>query len=222
MKLSDAVINPTDAMADLLVDASSKFVTDKISQRPSSGWRKLRAAVIGTSMFKHAGQTRDDSYAAPPTVDPVHQKALGLLISVLMSGALSSTIHALPAGTIPFIADQSIVEISQSAGLSQSLLEHAPSFRSAPSVTIRVDSTEVVGSGGMAASTAMKLLRADSRVRDSLPDLKDVFSTAMGSIEECDESCFDKIGHQLRIPKQPVEPAASALQQKNAYSLESL
>lgn len=160
LKAGEIVVNPMDSLTDCVADASADFLIKQVANSShSSGWSKLRSAVMGTSMFKVAGKSKDDSYLPPPQIDPAHSKALGVLVSVLMSSAVSGAADAMPE--MPFMNQHSSgVEISQQANL-QSKFQHASSMKAAPSFALRGDSSsEMMSTGGMAASTAMKLLRA--------------------------------------------------------------
>lgn len=194
-----------DTVADLVADAGTEKLVDMMKKPPGkcSGWAKLRAAVRSAIMFKAAGKsctTRDDS-TLQPDLHPAHLRALKVLVSVIMSGAISSAVHAVTpdahgigggAAAVPpspfqpqhaptaLVATTAAVGGAEQGGMHAATsmlqaptlrLEHSLSLRSAPSMKLRAmpslradGSAALAGTGGMAATTALKLLRAGEKV----------------------------------------------------------
>lgn len=171
-------------------------------------------------LMKHSPlRSMDDSCAEcpPPEVNPMHGRALSLLLSMLMSGAISAAgiqatdvvasafpqLASMPGmpganttelfSATPFggTAAQHSAIAAQAAATTTSLaadvMQRAPSLGIQGSLSLaRAPSAGIEavigGAGGMATSTAMKLLRADSKF--GVPGLDNVLDSVLDSINE--------------------------------------
>ena len=237
---AELVLDPLDSCLDLLADTGTEIILKQLHKHPSkavlshaisveepqsptttaagsSGWAKLRRAVMSVGSFTHLlkARARDDSSLPSPGVNPAHAKALSLCLSVMMSGAVSGVIgSATPDFASPFSSlpqwggggggapTELVVTKSSTGEATTHSFQSAASFTRAPSVMVsRVSVTAaaggsategVVSMGGMAASTAMKLLRADSKRIDAVLDLD--LDKILGSVLDTVHEFTDVVG----------------------------
>lgn len=164
-------------------------------------------ANTGSEMLlnKHSQLMSMDDSCLPSDPNPMHGKMLSLMLSMVLSGAISETGlgDALPSlGDLPLFSNgmsELTQELQSKVGIASifaadpiSSLRSASalSMQRAPSVLAssamgRAQSgmDAMFGAGGMASSTVMKLLRADSK-HMVLPDLGNVLETVLDSVNE--------------------------------------
>ena len=241
---AELVLDPLDSCLDLLADTGTEIIMKQLHKHPSkavlshaisveeplsptmaagsSGWAKLRRAVMSVGSFTHLlkERARDDSSLPSPGVNPAHAKALSLCLSVMMSGAVSGVIGgATPDFASPFSSlpqwgggggggapTELVVTKSSTGEATTHSFQSAASFTRAPSVmAARVSVTAaaggsategVVSMGGMAASTAMKLLRADSKRIDAVLDLDldKILGSVLDTVHEFTDGVSDGDG----------------------------
>ena len=240
---AELVLDPLDSCLDLLADTGTEIIMKQLHKHPSkavlshaisveeplsptmaagsSGWAKLRRAVMSVGSFTHLlkVRARDDSNLPSPGVNPAHAKALSLCLSVMMSGAVSGVIGgATPDFASPFSSlpqwggggggapTELVVTKSSTGEATTHSFQSAASFTRAPSVmAARVSVTAaaggsategVVSMGGMAASTAMKLLRADSKRIDAVLDLDldKILGSVLDTVHEFTDGVSDGDG----------------------------
>ncbi|GAX76798.1 hypothetical protein CEUSTIGMA_g4244.t1 [Chlamydomonas eustigma] len=186
--------------ADYADPASDNLMRHSHAHKPGANWTKLRRAVLGVGCFKHILKTRDDSCLPSPAVNPIHGKALSLVLSVMMSSVTSTVIaqgtpaigtsvdlHQFNLNIASEAISRPISAISESHIAESTGTNFCKSFQRAPSITIRSaasGSEGMASMGGMAASTAMKMLRADSKRGADFIDLDKIFGTVLDTVPE--------------------------------------
>jgi hypothetical protein len=174
-KACQMVSNPIDGLTEALADTGSELLLKQLAKAGSGGldskvgqegWKKLRLSVLATGCIKANARAKDDSCIPEPSVNPVHSKMLSIMLSMMMSGATSGVAQAMPIPDMPFLhhADGAI-EVSHTVSVESKAAKFASSMSSqrTPSICVRHASggaEGLLGAGGMAASTAMRMLRS--------------------------------------------------------------
>ena len=157
---------PASELPDMPLETDVSVKSDS-----AASWKRLRMAVKSTAMFRTQQRAKDDTCLPDSNsgINPVHSKALSLLLSMMMSGATSGVSAAMPADFhLPSFSSAPTMEVSAMQQVQASpeakAFRAAASFARAPSLAASFRAADcsdsVIGISGMAASTAMKLLRS--------------------------------------------------------------